>query len=127
MVQSNNHSTKAYTIMTILSYLYLFLGYIVIIGNFAYHIRGIRVAVLSAAFLLFITLISIIIYSVINHVFIKHFIAHKVLVLFEIFLLLSLSSIGQCDLYIERWRMVGLWINDLKIAVIDFMINLLSA
>ncbi len=113
--------------MTILSYLYLFLGYIAIVGNFAYHIRGVRVAVLSAAFLFFITLISIIIYSVINHVFIKHFIAHKVLVLFEVFLLLSLSSIGQCDLYIERWRMAGLWINDLKIAVIDFMINLLSA
>ena len=81
-------------IIYILSYLYIFIGYSYIIYYISYHIR-ITNKPEGWAYMIAVALIYFIIYSVINHIFISKVLSHKLLIIIEALLFVSMFTLGM--------------------------------
>lgn len=87
-------------IIYILSYLYIFIGYSYIIYYISYHVR-ITNKPEGWAYMIAIALIYFIIYSVINHIFISKILSHKLLIIIEALLFVSMFTLIISDFRYE--------------------------
>lgn len=97
--------------------IYSFWGYCVWVAN----------KPLGYFFCMLITLGIFVFFIWSNHLFVRHWMGHKAMLLLEFLLLLSLFMINECDMYWENRIIEGYGCNDMKISLINFLSNLFSA
>lgn len=90
-------------IPTILSYLYLFVGYSYIIYYISYYIR-IANKPEGWVFMLFYALLCFVVYVVINHIFIRKIVSNKLLIIIEVLLFVAMLILVIGDLRYEVYR-----------------------
>lgn len=86
----------------IITYLYLFLGYSYIIYFLSYNIR-IANKLEGWAYMIAIVLIYFIAYSIINHLFISRLLSHKLLLIIEALLFVSMLTLVISDFRYEEY------------------------
>ncbi len=91
------------SILTILSYLYLFVGYSYIIYYISYYIR-IANKPEGWVFMLFYALLCFGVYVVINHIFIRKIVPNKILIIIEVLLFVAMLILVISDLRYEVYR-----------------------
>ena len=86
----------------IFTYLYLILGYLYIIYYLSYNIRITNKPEGWAVLLLYVSL-CFIAYMIINHIFIRRIISNKLLIIIEVLLFISMSTLTISDLMYEQY------------------------
>ena len=89
-------------IICLLSYLYIAIGYSYIIYFISYYVR-IANKPLGWAYMVAIALIYLIVYTVINHIFIRRVISNKLLIIIEVLLFVSMLTLIISDLRYEEY------------------------
>lgn len=89
-------------IIHVLSYLYIFIGYSYIIYYISYTIR-IANKPLGWAFMIAFAIAYFIVYAIINHLFISKILSHKLLIIIEALLFVSLFTLIISDIRYEEY------------------------
>lgn len=89
-------------IFYLLSYMYVFIGFSYIIYDLSYSIR-IANKPEGWAVLMFCVLLSFIVYTAINHIFISRILSHKLLLIIEVLLFVSMVTLIISDVRYEEY------------------------